>query len=141
MNLVFSRISGFLVLLGYGTELDSHSTFSGIRFSFHCIRMFSDLFSSPTSPTNSKLNVAFSLLSCYHIPEAFTFLTVQITAASAVSNDYILICLSKEISMLYSLSYIAARFLRHAASCGIHLNTEAMKWKEKQTGFISHVSS
>ena len=92
-------------------------------------------------PTNSKLNVVFSLLSCYHIHEAFTFLTVQITAASAVPNDYILICLSKEISMLYSLSYSAARFLRHAASCSIHLNKEAMKWKEKQTGFISHVSS
>ena len=54
-------------------------------------------------PTNSKLNVVFSLLSCYHIHEAFTFLTVQITAASAVPNDYILIYLSKEISMLYSL--------------------------------------
>ena len=56
-----------------------------------------------SSPTNSKLNVVFFLLSCYHIHEAFTFLTVQITAASAVPNDYILICLSKEISMLYSL--------------------------------------
>ena len=54
-------------------------------------------------PTNSKLNVVFSLLSWYHIHEAFTFLTVQITAASAVPNDYILIYLSKEISMLYSL--------------------------------------
>ena len=56
-----------------------------------------------SSPTNSKLNVVFFLLSCYHIHEAFTFLTVQITAASAVPNDYILIYLSKEISMLYSL--------------------------------------
>ena len=51
----------------------------------------------------TQVNVEFSLLSCYHIHEAFTFLTVQITAASAVPNDYILIYLSKDISMLYSL--------------------------------------
>ena len=67
-----------------------------------CIKVFSDFFNRMPQ-INSKLNVVFSLLSCYHIHEAFTFLTVQITAASAVPNDDILIYLSKEISMLYSL--------------------------------------
>ena len=139
--LFLACIQGLVFYIFCGTEIKISPAALRIRFLFTLYQsIFEPLFSHMLQ-TNSKLNVAFSLLSCYHIHEAFTFLTVQITAASAVSNDYILICLSKEISMLYSLSYSAARFLRHAASCGIHLNKEAMKWKEKQTGFISHVSS
>ena len=84
-----------------------------------------------------KSEIIFSPLLCYYMLKAFTFPAIQFTAASAVSDFHILICLSKKSQCFISISQRSE--VSQTASCSITTKKEDSEWSTNQTVFTNHV--